>query len=65
MQEFIARMNIERFRRLIAEEPEAANRARLERMLVEEQEKLRACRTHPDSIASQDQGDHGSDRQRP
>ena len=41
MHKFIARQNIERFRRLIAEEHEGANRALLKRLLAEEEKKLR------------------------
>lgn len=63
MQKFIARANIERFQKLIAEEPDGANRARLERMLAEEEAKLRAYGARPDCIVSQDRGE--SDRQQP
>lgn len=59
MQEFVARENIERFRRLIVEEPDGPNRDCIERMLVAEQTKLRACQTDlpPVSSAGQDDGD--------
>lgn len=59
MQEFVARENIERFRRLIVEEPDGPNRDRLERMLVAEQAKLQAYQTGlpPTPSATQDDGD--------
>lgn len=65
MQKFVARENIERFRKLIAEAPDGADRARLERMLAEEEEKLRAYGAGTESVASQDRGDDESNRQRP
>lgn len=58
MQEFLARKNIDLFRKLLAEKPEAATRALLERMLIEEQQKLRACR-RPAAVASQDRVNDG------
>lgn len=57
MQEFIARENIERFRRLIVEEPDGPNRDRLERMLVAEQAKLRAYQTGLPPVPSAAQDD--------
>lgn len=62
MQDFLARMNIERFQRLISEERDPENRVHLERMLVEEQEKLRACDERVES-ASHGHMNDGSDRQ--
>lgn len=55
MQKFIARMNIERFRSLIAAEPEGASRDRLERMLADEEAKLRSHEARGGSSPSQDQ----------
>ena len=47
MEKYIARANIEIFARLISEEPAGARRDLLERLLVQEQAKLRAYETHP------------------
>lgn len=54
MQKYLARANIERFQKLIADEPAGANRDLLERLLAEERAKLRTYETHPGSTPSQD-----------
>lgn len=59
MREFIFRLNVEHYQRLIAAEPDTAKRARLERMLAEELERLRACRVDPASAALQDCANDG------
>jgi len=64
MQDFIFRVNIAPFQRLIADEADQAKRDRLERMLVEEQEKLQAYRAHLDSLPSHDRTSDGSSAQR-
>jgi len=64
MQNFVARANIERFRRLIAQQPDGPDRDCLERMLAEELAKLRAYRTNPDSIGSQERASDETNSQR-
>ncbi len=49
MQEFIARQNIERFTKLLEDEPDAAQRRRLEQMIDEERAKLHSLASSPDA----------------
>jgi len=64
MQEFILRVNIERFQHLADQETDATKRDHLKRLLSEEKEKLQAYRTHLEPVPSWDRTNDGSNPER-
>jgi len=65
MQEFISRVNIERYRRLIAAETDAAQLERLKRMLEDEEARLRAYQRCGEAAPGQGRPEDTIDRQTP
>lgn len=48
MEKMIAKLNVEHFRRLLADEKDPFKRAQLQRLLAEEEAKLQALSSQPD-----------------
>ncbi len=56
MDEFIARLNIEHYRKVLAEEREPALRNLIARLMAEEEAKLAAMESHAAPAATPDEG---------